>query len=801
MKHGSLMLRSHSKVVMRQFTRNKTFSVINIAGLVAGIFVCLLIAQFVWWEWSFDRHINNGDRTYRINLYNTNNGVFSSLSPGTVSGLAHSIKQSIQGVELIARLSSKTSGIVANKDRRLENREDKIVFADPSIVDVLDLDILDGDRLTPLADRHSLIISESAAHRYFGSTQASGEILEIGFSSATIERRSYIIKGVFADIPANSHQHFDFVLPPENADEWNKNWAWSNAFTYVVLPSDIQPKDLEPGLSQIVRQHHVDSDGDRYILEPITEIRLHALDGTGRASLVNFFIALGVTILSLAWFNYINLSTARFFERMKEVGLRKLIGASRVQLIIQFLVESFFFNFISFCFALILFFLSWPFLNRLIQESIPITLFDEPATLVFLVSFICMATLCTGFYPAIFLSSFKPLQSIRGRITNFADRSAIRKVIIVTQLSISIVMITAVLAIDRQVDFMREQSLGISIDQTVIIDAPLLTEAATVHKYETLKHKILQLPNVRGVTYASSFPGAEIDWHRTDITLGEENAAFRYSSRIISIGTEFLDVFELPLLLGRNFDPEMESDSKAMLINEEACKMFGFENYTESLGKIIFVGSRRFEVIGVVGNYHYRSLQNPLQPILYMQGYPRNPAYAIKTSSKNIPEAISAIENHWKEAYIGNVFKYYFLDDFFNRQYISEERAGSIVSGLTLMAIFISSSGLFGLSLYTVSRRIKEIGIRKALGATISSVVLLLSRDIVKLMVVGALITVPIAYLSITHWLESYAYKMSMDVWLFAIPIASIILLTLITISFQTVAAAKRNPVESIKYE
>ena len=276
---------------------------------------------------------------------------------------------------------------------------------------------------------------------------------------------------------------------------------------------------------------------------------------------------------------------------------------------------------------------------------------------------------------------------------------------------------------------------------------------------------------------------------------------YKYNSRIIAIGTEFLDVFKLPLVTGRNLNPEMESDKKAMLISEEACKMFGFANPQAALANLVFIGSRRFEVIGVVKNYHYRSLQNEIQPLLYIQGHPRNPRYAIKLSGDNIPETISKIESKWKEAYAGNVFQYHFLDDAFNQQYNNERQIGTIVSVLTLLAIFISCSGLFALSLYSVNRRTKEIGIRKVLGATISSVMLLLSRDFARLLVIGIIITIPVSYYALDVWLEKYAYKMPVDSWLFITPVAAVAVLVAITISIQTIAAARKNPVESMKYE
>jgi putative ABC transport system permease protein len=762
----------------------------------------LFVAQFVWFEYSFENFNKNADRTYRINLHNTSNGVFTGVSPGICSGLGYTAQQSIPGIESMARVSSTTTGIVSNKDQ-LEDREDDIVYADASIFKVLAIDLVEGDRHKILKDPNAIAISESTALKYFGDAHALGKVLLIGFSNGDTIKKPYQIEAVFRDIPANANEHFRFIFRPENQLEWNENWAWSNVHTYIVLSSGVSPESLNGGLSKIVNKYHKDNKGggDRYLLEPIKEIRLQALDGSGRAALVNFFILLGAIILLLAWLNYINLSTARFFERMKEIGIRKLVGASRIQLVLQLLLESFLFNIISFCCAIILFFICWPLVSSFIGEPMHVNFFREQWVSPFIVISIIIGTLFSGFYPSLFLSSFKPLQSIKGKITNFTDRSALRKTLVMVQLSVSVILITAMIAVQRQIDFMHGQNIGISIEQTLMIDAPLLTDPTTVQKFEPFKNQILQLPTVKGVTYASSFPGTEIDWDRSDITLGQENADYKYSSRIVAIGTEFLDVFGLQLLAGRNFNSNNETDKKAMLINEEAGKMFGFANYDDALTKLIFVGSRKFEIIGVVKNYHFRSLQYQIKPLLFIQGYPRNPNYAIKTAPTHVSETISKIESIWKEAYAGNIFRYSFLDDSFEKQYANEKKIGAVVGGLAVLAIFISCSGLFAMSIYSVGRRTKEIGIRKVLGASVRSVIVLLSREYLKLVIISSVVVLPITYEGILLWLNGYAYQMPMNLWMFAFPFVFISLLTLISVSFQTVGAATKNPIESIKYE
>lgn len=796
------MITNNIKIILRQLTRNRSFSFINLIGLITGLTVCLFIIQFVWFECSFERFNKNADRTYRLNLYNTSNGVFEGISNGTVSGLAYAMKQTLPGIEAIGRLSSKVGAIVHNPDGQIRNLESRIVFSDPSVIDILAIDLLGDDNSKILESAQSIVIAKSIAIKYFGNTDVVGKSLEIGFPGANIEMTLFTVDGVFEDIPANANEHFDIILLPRNEQAWNENWAWSNVTTYAQLDNTNAPEKLKEGLAAIVKQHHQDNTGDKYLLEPMRDIRLHSLDGSGRATMVYLFIGLGAIVLFLAWFNYISLSTARFLESMKEVSIRKLIGASRRQLIVRFLTESFVFNVISFLCAILLFAALWPLAVSYFEMPPSTLILKIPIAYLALLIALLVGTCMTGFYPALYLSSFRPLQSIKGKLNEFTDRSTLRKVLVVTQLTISLILITAIFAIEKQIDFIRNQNLGISLEQTLVVNSPILTDATTVNKFEPFRNEILRMSSVTGVTHASSFPGSEIDWHRADITLDEENAPHRYSSRIISIGTEFLDVFDLTLLAGRDFKAELESDRKALLINEKACHMFGFTDIDEAIGKIIFIGSRRFEVIGVIKNYHFRSLQHQLQPILYMQDYaPRGPSYAIKIANQDIPTTIANIEKRWKEAYPNNVFSFYFLDERFNLQYSSDKQVGMIVGVLTLLAVIVSFLGLFGLSLYTVNRRIKEIGIRKVFGASVFNVVSLLSKDYARLVIAGCIIGVPMAYWLLKKWLQAYAYQMPLDISLFLLPISILVLLTAMTVSIKTLKSANINPVNSLRYE
>ncbi len=795
------MLSSYFQVIVRQLTRNKTFSFINVFGLVTGVTVCLFVAQFVWFEKSYEAYNEHADRTYRVNLYNTSNGVFEGITPATVSGLAYAMSQSMTGLQAVARMSSFEKGMVANPAREIENREYAMVYADPALADILSLQFIHGNRQRALMSPDAVVISESMALKYFGTRDVLHNTLDIGFNNNSLEKKSFQVRGVFQDLPANTHARFDFMLPVPREQEWNENWDWSNVSTYVLLADNVTPESLDGAFANLVKQHHQDNTGDRYLLEPIRDIHLHPLEGSGRSQVLNFFSVLGVAILFLAWFNYINLSTARFFERVKEMSVRKVLGTSRKQLVVQLLWEAFLFNALALACALAIFITSWQHVQVWIQQPGINTFLAEPSVWLWFGTILLLATVVSGLYPAIFLSSFTPVHALKGKLFPFMDRAALRRTLIVVQLSVSIILLTAILAVEKQINFMRRQDIGINISQTIIIEEPLLTDGTSINQYEPFRAQLEQLPAVRGVTYGSSFPGAEIDWHRADIHLHEENAGYRYNSRIISIGTEFFDVFELPVLRGRNFDAHRESDKKAMLINEEACRMFGFASHQDALDKYIFVGSRKFEIIGVVKNYHYRSLHHALQPILYMQGYPRNPAYAVKIAPEKMQSTIASIESLWTRAYTGNAFHYYFLDSHFAEQYRAETQTEVILFILAVLAVIISCSGLFGLSLYAVGRRVKEIGIRKVLGATRVEIAALLSRDFVRLIMLSAFIGIPVAYQGVTWWLQRYAFPMPVNLWLFVWPFVAVFVLTLAVISTQTVGAAGQNPVDSIRNE
>lgn len=787
------------KVSLREIFRQKLFFTINLVSFITGICIALMVGQYVWFEFSFENFNENADEVFRVNLYNTENGVFTGISSGTVSGLAYEMKEMMPGIQAVARIS-RTGGLAVNRENGISDVEESIVYADAEIVNLLALKMLYPASQILKAGTKSLVISESIALKYFGKADVVGSTLELGFNNNTIATTPYQIQGVFSDIPDHSNEHFDLISPIENPDDWDKNWDWSNVTTYVQFDKNIKRKTIDAAFAEIVKVHHRDNTGDRYMLEPISDIRLRALNGRGTLPTVRTFILFGLIVLFLAWCNYINLSTAGFVDRIKDTGVRKLLGASRGQLIRRMLFDTFMFNMMAFLAATVIFVISWRWVAEFIESSTEVTIFSDLTPVLICLAFVIVSSVVSGLYPSIFLTSFKPLQSIKGRVNSFVDRPTFRKILVVVQLTISVVFMAAIFAVNGQLDFMKQRDLGIVMDQTLLLNGPVMSDNTTIERYHPFQTEVLKLPGVKAVTFASSYPGTEIDWHRTDITLGTDKD-FLYDSRIVAIGTEFFDFFSIPLLAGQSFAPGVPYDNKSLLLNEEACKMFKFIPYEKALGETISIGSRTFEVIGVVKNYHFRSLQYPLQPLLFMHGYARAPTYAIKFEPKALKSLLPKLTTTWNTFYTGNILKYEFLEDNFNKQYKSEEKVGHIVGLLTFFGIVISCAGLFGLSLYSVSQRMKEIGIRKILGASERAIVFFLSRDYVLLVLLGSVAGGSIAYFLVERWLANYAYKMPLAVSLFFIPITIVSLLTLTTIGIKTIAAARKNPSTILKYE
>lgn len=777
------------------------FNSINFGSLVLAFTIALIILQFITYEFSFEKSNPNSRNVFRVNLYNTENGAFKNWSSQTVSGLAYEMSETMPGIESVGRLSSEvTGGIVANKSGTVKSIETSMVTADPEIITLLDVRLKyhSGDTLS--IGIKSVLISEATSLKYFGTLQSAGDILNFGFNNNSIEMTSFVVAGVFEDVPQNAIHRFDFIFPVGNQAQWDQNWDWSNAYTFVKFHNRTRSEGIDKAFADIVKKHHRDDTGDRYQLEALSDIRLRALDGSGSMSRVKTFAIISIAILILAWLNYINIATAQFLTRIKEVGIRKLMGASRYRLLLHFMKDAFIINLISFAAALIVLTLSWGFISKQLQLPAKISILTDWTQPLILFLLLSVSSILSGFYPAIFLSSFSPLRAIKGYVANGYSRGNIRKALVSIQLTISIILVVAVFAVNKQLQFMRHADLGLTLDHTLLINGPVMSDNTYIEKFEPFKSELLALPGIKAVTYASSFPGKEIDWHRSDITITTRKD-FVFDSRVVAIGTEFLDFFSIPVLAGRNFREGLNVDQKAMLLNEEAIKMFGFETTEQALGEVISMGPRNFEIIGVIKNYHFRSVKHSLQPMLFLKGYPRAPTYAVKFKQDEITQLIPQIEKIWKSVYGDNVFFYEFLDKNFEREYAAEILLQKISRVLTSFALLIAFAGICGLSVYSVNQRIKEIGIRKVFGASTGRILVHLAKDYFISVTVGILAGLVISNFLLDRWLEYYVYKMEITWMLYTYPGFIVLLLIAVAVAIQYIVSSSRNVIDTLRHD
>ncbi len=797
------MLNNYSRIAGRHLWKNKLFLFINTGGLAIGMAACLVIFRFVSFELSYDKFHQNKDDIYRVVFTNYTQGEFVGNSASTVSGLGPAIQETFSENLDIVRLIPLNETIVtyhSNENEAIRFVEEKLTYADPSFFNIFSFPLIEGDANKVLSAPQTVIISTSIAKKYFDNQEAVGKLLNIG------EAEPFRVDGVFEDMPENSHLQFDFILSYQTLDEQkDQDWSWSDTFTYILLPPSTSSRNLEDGLSTVVRNYHSEGSLDSYHLQPLSDIYLNdtfrsSAVRSGSAKTVYFLVAIGIVIMLIALINFINLSTIKNLDRIKEIGIRKVLGASAKQLSRQFLVEASLLNSFALLLAVSLTLIAtyylkrWDWLHFLSRQQYWLWLFG--------VGLLLMNTFISGLGPMISSAFFST--AIRALKTNTQPHLkglTFTKSLIVFQFIACIGLLTGMVIIDQQISFMKKQELAIDISQTLVIRAPLLTDNNTAAQFQTFKNELESYSAISHITHSTSVPGEPIDWNRSDIKLNSLDSEPLYPSNIIAVGYDFVTTYGLNILAGRDFQEEMASDASAMIINEAAARQFRFSSLEEGLGRLVFMGNREFEVIGVVNDYHHLSLKEAIDPILYFIGSTRRPVYSIKLSTEDLPTMLTTIRKRWEQLYPGNVFSYFFLDEFFDQQYQSEQQFGvlsSLFSGLTLL---LACMGLFGLASYTTIQHTKEIGIRKVLGASVTNLLYLLSRGHVKLILISFLIAAPIANFFFTEWLNEFAYHIKLNWWMFIVPGTLVLLISLLSVVGQTVRAASTNPVDSLRHE
>ena len=810
------MLRNYLKIAIRNLWKNKTFSFINIAGLAIGLSCFLLIALYVLDELSFDKFNANADRTYRINSDIRFGGADLHM-PVTSDMMGQLLKKDYPQVEQYTRLYSFNGDKLIKKGNEYID-EQHVAHADSTFFDVFTFPAIEGDTRTALNEPNTVVITESTAKKYFNSTEALGKNIEIKADKNPF----YKVTAVIKDMPENSHFHFDFLFSMKNVDY---NWGQltsHNFYTYIRLKKGTDPKAFEKNFDQYIDRYvlpeakqfmNINSmeefrkAGNKlvYSLMPVTQIHLHSdrsfeLSPGGNIQYVYIFSAVALFILIIACINFMNLTTARSANRAREVGIRKVLGTEKGQLIKQFLFESTTMVIIALLIAIPAVWLVLPLFNDMAAKQMTAGSLFSPYILPLLIALPFLVGLLAGSYPAFFLSAFRPIEVLKGKLKLGAKSGSLRSVLVVFQFATSIILIIGTVVVYRQLHYIQTRNLGFNKDQVLIINGV----SALNNNMVPFKNDVLQLPGVSSGTLSGYLPVANS--YRSDNTWSTEavmTSKTGFDMQNWQIDYDYVKTLGMEITRGRNFSREFGSDSSAIIINETTARIIGFK---DPIGKQLFravdpqghVGA--FTIIGVVKNFNFETLHHEVGPLAFQLGTGGGLA-SFKVNPSNINQLTAQIQSKWRAMAPGLPFSYRFLDDSFDEMYRSEQRVGKIALVFSVLAIFIACLGLFGLATFIAEQRTKEIGIRKVLGASVQGIVQMLSKDFMKLVAIAFVLAAPAAWYFMHKWLQDFAYRINISWWIFVTAGLAALLIALVTVSFQAIRAAIANPVKSLRTE
>jgi len=812
------MIRNYLKIAFRNLTKRKGYALLNIFGLAIGITCCLLIFQYVSFERSYEKFNQTNKNIVRLRLDSYQQGKLAWKSATIYPAIGPTLKKEFPEVEDFCRLID-AELLFSNQENNVKYSEKKGYFADQSSISMLGIDMLNGNPGEALNAPDKMIISQSFARKYFNSENAVGKIL---ITKDPQFSESFLIAGVFKDYPTNSHLIIDYLvsystlgklsrMQGDTSNQTETSFGWYDFYTYLKLKPGTDLKKLESKFPQFCDTHINSGEWQKtnnvkveLSALPLTDIHLYSnynqeAEVNGDGQTVSFLFLIGILIILIAWINYINLATARSIERAREVGVRKVLGALRSNLVMQFLAESFMLNFIALLIALVAAFFMTPAFNQFVGRVNP-TGFSLPSDYfsAFLLLFLTGSFLA-GIYPAFVLSGYQPVKVLKGVFKNTSSGILLRKALITVQFITSVILVAGTIIVYQQIDYMRRQKLGTDISQTLVISAPTSTrDSVYVNDFQPFKQEVLQQHNVKNVTSSSSVMGNEIYWTRgaRRLTANSKDVTLYH----LGIDYDFIPSFGIELKAGRNFSKEFVTDKKAVLLNEEAARLLGFETPESAINQKLKHGDT-ITIVGVVADFHHEGLQKKVQPMILLLRPDVRVYYSIKLGNDNIRQSVASIEKIWGKYFPSDPFNYYFLDDSFNRQYKSDELFGSIFTVFALLAILIACFGLSGLSAYNVLQRRKEIGIRKVMGASLQQLLFLLSKDFLRLIVLAFFIAIPITWLVMGKWLDYFAYRINISWWVFVVTGLITIFIAFATISFQALKAAITNPVKSLRTE
>ena len=781
------MLGNYLKIALRNLTRQKSYSITNIAGLAVGMACTILILLWVKDELSFDGFHANAKQVYRV-VFADETYVKTHHYSVTPPALAVALKKDFPEVVHATIYSIIDDLIVSKGEKKFRER---VGFTTASAFDIFTIPFKKGDPETAFLEPNSIVITEKMAAKYFGSDDPVNKVLTLD------NQIDFKITAIIQDLPENSLLQFDCLVPFENVEKITgrgniESWDNFGYYTFVLLPHKIDIDKFNDKISDFIIKSRLNSTENfrpRLYLQPLTDIHVHNLNGGGAITYVYIFSLIAVFVLLIACINFMNLATARSLRRSKEVGLRKVVGANKRNLIHQFYAESILLSFISLFFSLLLVELFLPAVNSFSGKTLSLDLTGNIDNLVVFVCITLITGIIAGSYPALFLSSFNPVRALKGINLNIS--SSLRKMLVVFQFSLSIVLIVCTIVVSTQLDYLQKYNLG--FDKNQILYFPLSNKLRD--KSISLKSELLQNPQILNVTATSSrigiHPMWSVDLNDWEGNSGEESLLLS----MISTDSDFLNTFQVELVSGRYFSKHFVTDTASFVLNEAAVKEMDLQ---DPVGRRIF---KKGKIIGMVKDFNFRSLHSEIGPLALVMSSDLYKFMAVKVNTSNISGTIKYIENVTGKFAPDFPFEYQFLDEEFANLYRSEQQLGIIFNYFSILAIFISCLGLFGLASYMVVQRTKEIGVRKVLGASIPNVILLLTKEFTQWVIIANLIAWPVAYFTMNNWLQYFAYRIDLAWWAFPLAGFSAIFFALLTVCCQAIKTALTNPAEALRYE
>jgi len=802
------MIKNYLRIAFRNLSKNKAFSFINIFGLAVGMAAGLLIIQYVTFELSFDTFHAKKDRVYRVTQDRYDRGKLATQWAGGAFAEGNAFKNNFPQVEDFVKVVGAGPILAINGDTRITLQ--KTYFAGPSFFNLFSYPLISGDPKTALRDVNSAVITETVAKKLFGTTNALGKTFKYDLNLLKVT-------GVMKDYPENTHFRSDLLLSyatflkfvgPKN--DIDNAWLNDGCLTYLLLKPGVDPKALEakfkPYVDGVYKKLNWSGASAVYHLLPLEKIHLSPNlmvetepHGDGRS--VYLLAAIAIFVIIIAWINYINLATARGIGRAKEVGVRKTLGSAKSQLVTQFMLEAMLLNGLAVVLAIVMIIVFLPIFSAISGQNITLGLLFTPVFWIAVIGLFIVGSFFSGFYPAIVLSAFKPIEVMKGKLSATTGGVLLRQAMVCFQFAASIGLLIFSLTVYRQVSYMEKQSLGININQTLVIKQPLAHVDSFYRSMSSFKNESLRDPAVKSVTVSTNIPGDPVGWNAGGIKLKGTDQSQGKQYRIIGGDYDFLKAYDAKLIAGRTFSKDFTTDPHAVVFNEKATEQMGFDKPEQAIGKQIDFWGEVYTIVGVVQNYHQQSLRDAYDAIIFRCIPDVRGNVSVKINTADLQKTIATLKDNWKAFFPGDQFDYFFLDQHFNEQYHADKQFGQVFAAFTGIGILVACLGLFGLVSYTIVQRTKEIGIRKVLGASVNSILQLLYKDFALLLLIAFIVAVPAAWYFMHDWLQHYAFRIDVVWSLFAIPFFIVLLVAFATVSWLSMKAAMMNPVKSLKTE